>query len=158
MLVYGSNLIQKENHRTKYRDKKSRQYLTEIREKYNQWHIANEQLVGPSSRKSQEDERIVAKRVRLLEEYKDFLDQQLYAEQFDSRSNLHSSVLEEFLYYLFRDLVADFGESALIGKSHAFKDIFFVPPNYKGMMERAYARIERKDHDFVIGCNSFSKP
>ena len=39
-----------------------------------------------------------------LNEYKDFLDQQHYAEKFDSRSNLHSSVLEEFMYYLFKDL------------------------------------------------------
>ncbi|WP_228060951.1 MULTISPECIES: hypothetical protein [unclassified Coleofasciculus] len=28
---------------------------------------------------------------------KDFLDQQHFAEKFDSRSNLHSSLLEEFL-------------------------------------------------------------
>lgn len=98
-----------------------------------------------------QDQEIVRRRVGLLEEYKGFLDQQHYAEKFDSRSNLHSSVLEEFLYYLFRDLVASFGENALIGKSHAFKDIFFAPPNYRSMMERAHARIERKDHDFVIG-------
>ncbi len=151
MLVHGSNLLQKEKHKMKYRDTQSRQYLKEIRAKYDEWHIANEQLSGPTSQESQQDKEIVAERVRLFEQYKDFLDQQHYAEQFDSRSNLHSSVLEEFLYYLFRDLVADFGENALIGKSRAFKDIFFVPPNYQKMMERAHARIERKDHDFIIG-------
>lgn len=74
-----------------------------------------------------------------------------YAENFDSRSNLHSSVLEEFLYYLFRDLAIDFGENTLIGKSHTFKDIFFVPPNYFEMLKRPYAKIEKKDHDFVFG-------
>ncbi len=108
-------------------------------------------MVGPSAESFENDQEIVGQRVRLLEEYKDFLDQQHYAEKFDSRSNLHSSVLEEFLYYLFRDLAASFGENALIGKSHTFKDIFFVPPIYRGMMERAHTRIERKDHDFVIG-------
>lgn len=151
MLVHGSNLLQKEAHQTKYLDAESRQYLAEIREKYNPWHLANAQLIGPSAKCLDQDQEIVQQRVVLLEEYKDFLDQQHYAEKFDSRSNLHSSVLEEFLYYLFRDLVADFGENALIGKSHAFKDIFFAPPNYQGMMERAHARIEIKDHDFVIG-------
>ena len=125
--------------------------MSEIREKYDKWFSANGELIGPSSIPTPNDRAVVAKRVALLEEYKEFLDQQHYAEQFDSRSNLHSSVLEEFLYYLFRDLVADFGSNALIGKSHAFKDIFFVPPNYQGMVERAHARIERKDHDFVIG-------
>ena len=95
--------------------------------------------------------QIVAKRVALLETYKNFLDQQQYAEKFDSRSNLHSSVLEEFMYYLFKDMVADFGSHALIGKSHTFKDMFFVPPRYSDMLKRPYGRIEVKDHDFVIG-------
>ncbi|MDZ8134177.1 MAG: Bpu10I family restriction endonuclease [Nostoc sp. DedQUE04] len=88
--------------------------------------------------------------VELLSKYKNFLDQQHYAEKFDSRSNLHSSVLEEFLYYLFKDLVRDFGENALIGKSHTFKDIFFVPPKYSEMLKRPYARIEKKDRDVMI--------
>lgn len=143
--------MQKETHPTKYRDTESRQYLVEIRQEYNKWHQANGLLVGPAAEVLDRDQEIVRERVRLLEQYKAFLDQQHYAEKFDSRSNLHSSVLEEFLYYLFRDLVASFGKNTLIGKSHSFKDIFFVPPNYKGMLERAHARIERKDHDFVIG-------
>lgn len=151
MLVHGSNLTQKEAHKTKYGDDTSRQYLVEIRQRYDGWHHANTQLTGPVSQNSPQDRAIIVERVRLLEEYKTFLDQRHFAEQFDSRSNLHSSVLEEFLYYLFRDLVADFGDNALIGKSRVFKDIFFAPPSYRGMMERAHARIERKDHDFVIG-------
>jgi hypothetical protein len=151
MLVHGSNLEQKETHPTKYRDKISRRYLAEIRPKYNEWHKANVDLVGPTSTPTKSDEEIVAQRVKLFEDYKNFLDRQKYAEQFDSRSNLHSSVLEEFLYYLFRDLVSDFGKETLIGKSHAFKDIFFIAPNYRAMLERPNASIERKDHDFVIG-------
>jgi hypothetical protein len=60
-------------------------------------------------------------------------------------------VLEEFIYYLFRDLVGEFTERALIGKAHTFKDIFFMPPNYTAMLKTPYARVERKDHDFAIG-------
>ncbi len=151
MLVHGSNLLQKEKHTRKYLDSKSRQFLSEIREKYDEWHQANTALIGPFAMEDRNDREIVDARVALLETYKDFLDQQQYAEHFDSRSNLHSTVIEEFLYYLFRDLVKSFGENALIGKSHAFKDIFFVPPSYQAMMEKSYARIELKDHDFVIG-------
>ncbi|MGA9382558.1 MAG: Bpu10I family restriction endonuclease [Phormidium sp.] len=148
-LVHGSNLEQKEKHRTKYRDADSRKYLNEIRAEYDKWHTANIQLVGPKSEVTEQDDSIISERVALLATYKDFLDQQHYAEKFDSRSNLHSSVLEEFLYYLFKDLVRDFGENALIGKSHTFKDIFFVPPNYSEMLKRPYARIEKKDHDLI---------
>ncbi|MBD2384980.1 Bpu10I family restriction endonuclease [Cylindrospermum sp. FACHB-282] len=150
-LVHGSNLEQKEKHRTKYRDIDSRKYLSEIRTEYDKWHLANLQLIGPTSTPTIQDDEIIAKRVELFSIYKNFLDQQHYAEKFDSRSNLHSSVLEEFLYYLFKDLARDFGENTLIGKSHTFKDIFFVPPKYAEMLKRPYARIEKKDHDFVIG-------
>lgn len=150
-LIHGSNLAQKENHRSKYRDQESRQYLSEIREHYNEWYNENIFLKGPTTPILESDREIVYQRVELLTQYKDFLDQQHYAEKFDSRSNLHSTVLEEFLYYLFKDLVSDFGSHALIGKSHTFKDIFFVPPRYSDMLKRPYGRIERKDHDFVIG-------
>lgn len=52
---------------------------------------------------------------------------------------------------MFKDIVSDFGERALIGKSHTFKDIFFAAPSYAKMLETPFARIEKKDHDFVIG-------
>lgn len=150
-LVHGANLTQKEADRSKYGKAESKTFLAEIRTKYDGWHQANISLVGPGSATAENDRQIINKRVHLLAEYKDFLDQQHYAEHFDSRSNLHSSVLEEFMYYLFKDLVAEFGTHALIGKSHTFKDIFFAPPNYSEMLKRPYAGIERKDHDFVIG-------
>ncbi|XHX76278.1 MAG: Bpu10I family restriction endonuclease [Stenomitos frigidus ULC029] len=150
-LVHGSNLKQKEKHKKKYGDADSRRYLSEIRSEYDKWSSANLHLVGPTSKCTDQDNEIILRRVELLSTYKNFLDQQHYAEKLDSRSNLHSSVIEEFLYYLFRDLVQDFGKNALIGKSHTFKDIFFVPPKYSEMLKRPYARIEKKDHDFVIG-------
>ncbi len=151
MFVHGSNLEQKENHATKYRDEDSRQYLIEIRAKYTKWKADNEALKGPFIDASKSDSATIAKRVSLLNEYKDFLDQQHYAEKFDSRSNLHSSVLEEFMYYLFKDLVHGISNFALIGKSHSFKDVFFRANSYKEMVNTPCAMIEKKDHDFAIG-------
>jgi hypothetical protein len=151
MFVHGNNLEQKEQHQTKYRDDDSRRYLTEIRIRYNEWKTANENLVGPVGAATDQDLEIIEKRVQLLNEYKDFLDQQHYAEKFDSRSNLHSSVLEEFMYYLFRDLVKGISANALIGKSHSFKDVFFRANSYGAMVNSPSALIEKKDHDFAIG-------
>lgn len=153
MFVHGDNLFQKENHTTKYLDSKSKIYLKEIRAKYDDWKKANIEIKGPLSQKKKTDKSIIENRVKLFNEYKDFIDQQHYAEKFDSRSNLHSSVLEEFIYYLFRDLVTDFSSNALIGKARAFKDIFFHPSSYSEMVEEPKANIEIKDHDFVIGVN-----
>lgn len=151
MYVHGLNLSQKETHTTKYLDKESKQYLKEIRTKYEIWKRLNEELKGPYVKVTEEDFSIIDKRVQFFREYKDFIDQQHYAEKFDSRSNLHSSVLEEFMYYLFKDIVTAFSEHALIGKAHTYKDLFFVHGNYSEMVESPYAQIEEKDHDFVIG-------
>lgn len=157
MFVHGNNLEQKESHKTKYRDELSKRYLAQIRVQYNKWKSDNENLIGPLKTCSEEDDALLKKRVELLNDYKEFLDQQHYAEQFDSRSNLHSSVLEEFLYYLFRDLVQSISEHALIGKSHSFKDIFFRSSNYEDMVKKPNALIEIKDHDFSIGCSITSE-
>lgn len=138
-------------------DDESRQFLKEIRTEYQKWKNANEQLKGPFSVSGEKDLEIIQQRVTLFSDYKEFIDQQKYAEKFDSRSNLHSSVLEEFIFYLFRDLVFEFSKSAVIGKAHTFKDIFFNSSSYKEMVLKPNAKVEKKDHDFVIGVNIQTK-
>lgn len=157
MFVHGDNLTQKENHKEKYTDKESKQFLIEIRAEYEKWKKANEDLKGPFSSPDKKDKGIIQKRVKLFSDYKEFIDQQKYAEKFDSRSNLHSSVLEEFIYYVFRDLVFEFSNSAVLGKAHTFKDIFFNSSSYKEMVTKPNAKIEKKDHDFIIGVNIITK-
>lgn len=149
MLVHGDNILQKENNVVP--KSKEEQLLKEIRKKYNDWKLANEILRGPVAEQSVNDTHIIEKRTKLFNDYKDFIDQKVYAEAFDSRSNLHSSVLEEFVYYLFRDLVASISTNALIGKSHAYKDIFYSSSSFREMVARPSFHIEKKDHDFVIG-------
>lgn len=149
MFVHGDNLARKEIEYAS--DATLSGYLRQIRARYDQWKTDNMNLIGPVSTPSDDDSSIIAERVRLFNEYKDFIDQKIYAEAFDSRSNLHSSVLEEFCYYLFKDLVADISATALIGKSHAFKDIFYNSTSYTEMVTKPCFLIEKKDHDFVIG-------
>ena len=151
MFVHGNNLEQKESHLTKYRDDLSVQYLKEIREKYDIWKAKNLELIGPKKDATDQDINIITQRVSLFNEYKNFIDSRIYAEQFDSRSNLHSSVLEEFMYYLFKDLVESISNSALIGKSHTFKDLFFMADSYNDMLNTPTVMVEKKDHDFAIG-------
>lgn len=147
--VHGDNILQKEE---EYKEGTIQyRYLVEIRKKYNEWNKANLALSGPFLKSSANDIDVLTKRVQLMNDYKDFIDQKKYAETFDSRSNLHSSVLEEFIYYLFKDLTADISKNALIGKSHAFKDIFYSASSFKDMVDKPNFKIEKKDHDFVIG-------
>jgi len=151
MLVHGDNLTQKENNKEKYTDNESKQYLKEIRAKYDKWKFANETLKGPLSILSKKDKKIIQKRVQLFSDYKEFIDQQKYAEKFDSRSNLHSSVLEEFIYYIFRDLVFEFSESAVLGKAHTFKDVFFNSSSYKEMVSKPNAKSKGKITISLLG-------
>lgn len=153
MHIHGDNLRQKEKSVKKYSDPKSKEFLKEIRKKYDIWKLNNDEIKGPFTKKQSLDESLVQERVEIFSEYKNFLDQQKYAEHFDSRSNLHSSVLEEFMYFLFRDLVTEFSSNALIGKAHTFKDIFFLPQSFTKMVSSPCIRIEKKDHDFAIGAN-----
>ena len=141
----------------KYKDECSLEYLKEINEKYEKWKSDNQELKGPFKESSKDDFEIIEKRVMLFSNYKDFVDQQKYAEQFDSRSNLHSSILEEFIYYLFKDLLLDFDGVPLVGKSHSFKDMFFAPRSFQDMIHYPSLRIEKKDHDFVIGISIKAK-
>jgi len=157
MFVHGDNLKQKESHKEKYTDKEAKLFLAEIRAEYDKWRLANEALKGPFSATTDDDFEVIKKRVQLFSDYKEFIDQQKYAEKFDSRSNLHSSVLEEFIFYLFRDLVYEFSLSAIIGKAHTFKDIFFHSNSYKEMVSSPNAKVEKKDHDFIIGVNIQAK-
>ncbi|WP_081054880.1 Bpu10I family restriction endonuclease [Burkholderia diffusa] len=151
MHVHGSNLAGKREHKSKYRDAESVQYLKEIQIEYDKWKDRNLALKGPGVKAKKDDRMILGERVRLLQEYKDFIDQQHYAEKFDSRSNLHSSVLEEFMLFLFKDLVSEVSANALIGKSHAFKDIFFRANSFGQLLTEPEIMIEKKDHDFTIG-------
>ena len=157
MFVHRDNLKQKKSHKEKYTDQEAKNYLAEIRIEYDKWNKVNEELKGPFSAIDESDFEIINKRVQLFSDYKEFIDQQKYAEKFDSRSNLHSSVLEEFIFYLFRDLVYEFSTSAILGKAHTFKDIFFNSTSYKEMVARPNAKVEKKDHDFIIGVNIQAK-
>lgn len=151
VFIHGQNLAQKEKHQAKYLDDRSRKLLQEIRLVYDTWKKDNTSLEGPNLKKSPGDFSLIKERVDLMTSYKDFIDQQTIAEHFDSRSNLHSSVLEEFIYYLFRDLVSSFPGRPLIGKAATFKDLFFLPSGYREMVTQPSVKVERKDHDFIIG-------
>ena len=151
MLVHEHNLERKEADKKKYGSDKSKGLLAEIRPKYSEWHAANASLIGPTAVAQDDDEETVRQRVNSFGVYKNFIDAKKYATHFNSKSNLHSSVLEQFIYYLFRDLAGSFGAKALIGKSHSFKDIFFDAASFKEMLESPHVRVEKKDHDFVIG-------
>lgn len=155
-LPHRGNILAKRTSR-KYVAEKHQALLAEIEPREMQWHKANEEITGT-------DYAAIKAKVDLLNPYKDFLDQQMYAEGFDSRSRLHSSALEQFCYYLFRDVVkevvaevtAKTGKPVepLIGDGTAvFEDMHFAPSGFAEMLIKPSVRVKTKDHDFVVGQN-----
>ncbi len=142
--AHGDNIEQKLAHATKYQEAQARAFLAEIQTRYLAWKDANLAITT-------NDRAMVAERTRLLNEYKDFIDQQHFAETFDSRSNLHSTVLEEFLVYLFKDAIPHMDLEPQFGKGATFKSFFLAPKNFADLLDKPQIVVESKDHDFVIG-------
>ena len=92
MFIHGDNLKQKLNHKTKYRDDEAKKFLQEIKKRYEKWRADNLNLKGPFSKPTVGDTNLIQQRTELLHDYKKIIDQQHYAEKFDSRSNLHCVV------------------------------------------------------------------
>lgn len=156
MYVHGDNIARKEKEFSA--DTKRAQYLEKIRRTYEKWKKDNLSLKGPYSESpDNEVDDIINKRVGLLNDYKDFIEAKTYAEAFDSRSNLQSSVLEEFCYYLFHDLIEGIAEKGLVGKASALKSISYRPTSYSEMVKKPCFTIEQKAHDFLIGVNVAAK-
>ena len=102
-----SNFIHGDNIDTKIRSVKgpqNKELLKEIRARYLVWKDRNLKITGTTKSS-------IKSKVKLLNDYKNFIDQPKFKKEkgrrygFTSQSTLHSTVLEEFMYYLFKDQI-----------------------------------------------------
>ena len=83
---------------------KNKEYIDQIVEKYDQW------IQKTNALKNKPDDQAVKEKVDALIEYKAFIDQPKFKKEkgkeygWTSQSKLHSTVLEEFMCHLFKDL------------------------------------------------------
>jgi hypothetical protein len=128
--------------------------LNEIKEKYREWKRNNEKIKGTSK----ED---IFKKVGLLNEYKNFIDQPKFKKEkgqkfgFTFQSKLHSTVIEEFLFYLFKDMDIIKNRKIILGPAKAYVDMSFSPKNIKEWEINPGVDIKVKDQDFAIGKEIF---
>lgn len=115
---------------------------------YKLWNKNNEGLRGYS-------ESDIKKSVKWLNDYKDKIE----SVDFSAQSKFHSTVLEEFLYYLFRNLVEELnmacreseeGKRILLGGIRAYSNLYFAPENLADFIKRPNMRINEKNQDFAI--------
>ena len=122
-LIHGDNLEHKIRMEKQPKNKK---LLNEIKAKYSKWKEDNLKVTGTTK----ED---IKKKVKLLNEYKIFIDQSKFKKEagnrygFTSQSQLHSSVIEEFMYYLFKDIGKLTNKHIYWGRTQAYTNLYFAP-------------------------------
>lgn len=143
-LVHATNLYSKYNDPQTSSSKK--EDLKKICEKYIEYITINNRLVGYSK-------EIIRKRVDSLKKYYNFFKDQNYDNLFTAQSKFRPSILEEFLYLLFRDYIKELnGADKLIesGRAQAYTNLFFRAKNFEEFKNNPKVGINNKDQDFAI--------
>jgi len=123
--------------------------LAEIKTVYDKWRANNLAITG-TTRKD------MFRKVKLLNKYKEFINQPQYRKEKDNRygfspqSKFHSSVLEEFMYYLFKDIPKLAGKKLRLGHTKAYSNLYFAPQNIDAFESSPKFVIDVKDQDFSI--------
>jgi len=147
-----SNLIHEDNLEHKIRKEKqpeNKKLLDEIKAKYSKWNKDNLRITGTT-------EKDIKRKVKLLNEYKTFIDQPKFKKEagnrygFTSQSQLHSSVIEEFMYYLFKDISKLANKHIYWGRTQAYTNLYFAPPSIDVFEESSNIVINVKNQDFSI--------
>jgi len=131
------------------RQSENKELLKEIKKKYIEWKNENLEITGTT----QND---IAKKVQFLNEYKKFIDQPKFKKEagnrygFTSQSQLHSSVVEEFMYYLLKDLDKLRNKHISWGRTKAYTNLYFAPPSIDEFEESSNIVINVKNQDFSI--------
>ena len=151
--VHGENIKQK---LASAKNADALEMLKQIEEKYSQWKRRSESIVG-------NNKDAVCKKVALLNEYKDFIDQPKFKMVggrqygFTPQSKLHSSVIEEFCYYLFRDIPSLQDGVILLGPTMLYLDMSFAPRNLHALKTGPAIELKQKHQDFALSKEIYIK-
>ncbi|MFH0763810.1 MAG: Bpu10I family restriction endonuclease [Candidatus Omnitrophota bacterium] len=144
--IHGDNLYHKIDIE---KNSNNRKLLREIKTSYEKWKQDNLKIAGTN-------ESDIKNKVKLLNDYKTFIEQPQFKKEagnrlgFTSQSQLHSSVLEEFMYYLFKDIGKLRGKNINWGRTKAYTNLYFAPPNIDKLEEKSNIVVNVKDQDFSI--------
>ncbi len=145
---HASNILAKHNNWNKLSEKQQ-EALPIITKEYYEFSFKNKKLIGYS-------DKIITQRVELLNNYYDFIAKNNYDNVFTSQGKFRPTIIEEFMYILFRDLIDEKKqefedeENLKIGSSRAYTNLFFSGTNFKNFVEIPQIGINQKDQDFAI--------
>lgn len=154
VLEYDSNLVHAAKIKTlliKANSAASRNALQDILTQYLSYLNENVSTRGYSK-------TIIKKRVDLLNKYYDFFyDNDNFISLFNAQTKLRSTILEEFLYLLFRDYIIDKKNkikdvNGVIrhGSATAYTNLYFYSKNFESFVDDVYTGVNEKDQDYTI--------
>ena len=148
-LSHASNILGKWVESEKY-DNRKLTALEEITSEYEKYLKANIKLVGYS-------EDIVRERVVLLNRYYDFYHDREYDNVFSAQGKFRSTILEEFMFLLFKDYVeslkekyADVEDVLGCGSAKAYTNLYFTASSFEDFIRTPSVGMNVKDQDFAI--------
>jgi len=110
----------------------------------------NNRIVGYSNQD-------IIDRTNLLNKYYDFINTNQYDNVFTAQGKFRPTILEEFMYILFKDLIneekinlEDADNNLRIGNTRAYTNLFFSGSNFHEFVKSPQIGINNKDQDFAI--------
>jgi hypothetical protein len=144
---HASNIV------AKYKSKKNNEAqllaLPKLTNEYYKFLSENNKLIGYSR-------EIISKRTALLNNYYDFINVNDYDNIFTSQGKFRPTILEEFMYILFKDLINEVkskienDNNLKVGSSRAYTNLFFSGSNFYEFVNSPQIGINDKDQDFAI--------
>lgn len=146
-LVHASNLITKWNKLNL--TKAQKEALPSICEEYKQYLSSNLDLKGYTK-------EIIYDRVELLNTYYNFLHANDYDNLFSAQGKFRSTILEEFIFLLFKDYINDkkneLDKFDIIhsGQVKAYSNLFFKAAGFQEFINKLQIGVNTKDQDYAI--------
>ena len=142
-LCHASNILKK------YDDGQKTDKLLLIIDKYIVFLEGNLNLVGFS-------DSIIKKRVKLLNDYYNFIHNNGLDNLFSSQGKFRPTILEEFLFLLFKDFVSKY-QNALEAKDYlesgsvkAYSNLYIKAKSFEEFVTDPEISVNEKDQDFAI--------
>ena len=130
--------------------KKQTDVLVAVIEQYYTYLKSNLELRGYSK-------SVIRKRVELLNNYYNFFYENEYDNVFSSQGKFRSTILEEFMFLLFKDYIdhlkkeyKDINNVINSGAAKSYTNLYFTSTNFQKFVESPDIEINLKDQDFAI--------
>lgn len=147
--IHAANYIQKyKNYSDLNAEQKSA--LDLLLSKYRKYLDGNKNLKGYSH-------DIIIKRTELLNTYFDYITQNGFDNVFTAQSKFRPTIMEEFMYIIFADLINDVKtkikddkNGLKLGGIKAYTNLYFAAKNLKEFVREPKIGVNQKDQDFAI--------